>query len=367
MAILTHNEVLELVDALVSSGLDIGSNRGALFQSIEPHFLATLPGGHIPIAQLLMDITQMSERERLANGEIPLQTYLQNASLLLSGAAPQQKIVRQILDLVMQRTTGAPRIDPVSIPEIKEKIIHTDDMVTFAFMESGLKAASAVMKLRVPSCENGKFRELAGGEKMIFLGTGWLLTESLLITNHHVINARKEGEANASGTDLQMQALGTTVQLDFDGDDLAGKEIAVLGLEASNETLDYAVVRIPATGRKPLRRAPAAISLGSEPIPVNIIQHPGGRSKRYGIRNNLVSAATATELRYFTDTEGGSSGSPVLNDRWEVVALHRASASVSGVQFQGKSTAYINLGTHLSLILDDLRQHFPAIAAEIEV
>jgi V8-like Glu-specific endopeptidase len=102
-------------------------------------------------------------------------------------------------------------------------------------------------------------------------------------------------------------------------------------------------------------------------VPVNIIQHPGGRSKRYGIRNNLVSASTATELRYFTDTESGSSGSPVFNDQWQVVALHRASIYVAQVEFQGKTTAYVNVGTHLSAILDDLRAHHPSIAAEVGV
>lgn len=98
---------------------------------------------------------------------------------------------------------------------------------------------------------------------------------------------------------------------------------------------------------------------------MNIIQHPGGRSKRYGIRNNLLSAANDNELRYFTDTETGSSGSPVFDDRWEVVGLHRASSYVENVQFQGKPTAYVNVGTQLTAIVADLRARYPALAAEI--
>jgi endonuclease G len=143
--------------------------------------------------------------------------------------------------------------------------------------------------------------------------------------------------------------------------------LSTQGMEAWSTTLDYAVLRIPATGRTPLRCASAAIEKGNDPIPVNIIQHPGGRSKRYGIRNNLVSASTATEIRYFTDTEAGSSGSPVFNDRWEVVALHRASTYVADVQFQGKTTAYVNLGTPLPAIIGDLRTRYPALATEIGV
>lgn len=364
MAFLTQAEIANVITALIGSGLDTAGSREALFQFVSKQYVSILPKNGVPNVQLLTDLGHMNNVERLADGTVPLQIYLQNASLLLSGMQ-EQKVIRAALDQVNHRATGAPRIDPAQIPETKEKIVHRDDMVTFAFMEAGVKAAAAVMKLRVPRFENGQPRKLASGAQMYYLGTGWLLTDSLLMTNHHVINARNEGEANAPADDLRRQSEGTEVLLDFDADGVEGTELAAQALEIWDPQLDYAILRIPATGRAPLRRAAAAIQLGNEPVPVNIIQHPGGRSKRFGIRNNLVSASTATELRYFTDTEGGSSGSPVLNDKWEVVALHRASAYVSDVQFQGKATAYVNLGTHLSAIADDLRARNAAIAAEI--
>ncbi|MGH9966691.1 MAG: trypsin-like peptidase domain-containing protein [Pyrinomonadaceae bacterium] len=367
MALLTQDEILQVIDALINSGVDTSANRGALLQFISNQFIAGLPIGGLPAAQLLSDIGRMNKVERLANGDVPLQIYLRNAALLLSAAEEEQKVIRTALDQIVHRASGSPRLDPANIPETKEKLIFRDDTVTFAFMDAGVKAASAVMKLRVPRFEAGQARKLAGGAQMMYLGTGWLLTESLVMTNHHVINARNEGEAAASAADFQLQAQGTLAQLDFDGDGQAGTELLIQALEASDATLDFAVLRIPATGRTPLRRAAKAIQMANDPVPVNIIQHPGGRSKRYGIRNNLVSAATATELRYFTDTEGGSSGSPVLNDQWEVVALHRASTYVSNVQFQGKTTAYVNLGTHLPAIIQDLQARFPALAAEIAV
>jgi endonuclease G, mitochondrial len=139
---------------------------------------------------------------------------------------------------------------------------------------------------------------------VIYLGTGWLFTSKLVMTNHHVVNARNDEEPRAAEGDLALQAKGTLVQFDFDGDAVAGVEVAVAKLEAWDPALDYAVLRIPEAARAPLARAAAPIALGSDPVPVNIIQHPGGRPKRYGIRNNLVSASEATELRYFTDTEG---------------------------------------------------------------
>ena len=63
--------------------------------------------------------------------------------------------------------------------------------------------------------------------------------------------------------------------------------------------------------------------------PVNIIQHPKGDLKQIAIRNNtLLDLPEQPPLdkfaHYETDTEEGSSGSPVFNDQWEVIALHHS-------------------------------------------
>jgi endonuclease G, mitochondrial len=64
---------------------------------------------------------------------------------------------------------------------------------------------------------------------------------------------------------------------------------------------------------------------------VTIVQHPNGGPKQISIRSSrivvLPEGAVAESVRqnfihYLTDTEPGSSGSPVLNDQWQVVALH---------------------------------------------
>jgi hypothetical protein len=55
---------------------------------------------------------------------------------------------------------------------------------------------------------------------------------------------------------------------------------------------------------------------------VNIIQFPLGWPMSIAIRNNLLTFRTERTLLYETDTEVGSSGSPVFNDDWQLVALH---------------------------------------------
>ncbi|MEW8462015.1 MAG: hypothetical protein AB2653_17045, partial [Candidatus Thiodiazotropha endolucinida] len=75
----------------------------------------------------------------------------------------------------------------------------------------------------------------------------------------------------------------------------------------------------------------------------------------------LVLKTTDKELHYFTDTRRGSSGSPVMDDAWQVVALHKSARRVSDVKYQGRSSAFVNVGTRISAIVDHIAAHFPNV------
>ena len=57
---------------------------------------------------------------------------------------------------------------------------------------------------------------------------------------------------------------------------------------------------------------------------VNIIQHPGGEFKQISIYHNIVTNTNDRVVQYLTDTLKGSSGSPVFNSDWDVIALHHS-------------------------------------------
>src|SRR5262249_54161171 len=59
---------------------------------------------------------------------------------------------------------------------------------------------------------------------------------------------------------------------------------------------------------------------------LTIIQHPNGERKQVCVRENKLLKFEADTLWYATDTLGGSSGSPVFNRFWQVVALHHSGA-----------------------------------------
>jgi hypothetical protein len=213
-----------------------------------------------------------------------------------------------------------------------------------------------VARLQVPRFKGDAAVETQG-RPVMYGGTGWLMGPRALVTNHHVIHARAQGEPMAFDAELKRQALGTEVEFGYDGEGTTPQRVKVERLLAADASLDAAVLLLQeAPGAAPLRlcEKPVDVRPGSY-LPVNIIQHPMGRAKTIAIRNNLVTRSEGNDLRYFTDTEEGSSGSPVLNDAWEVVALHRGALPVWDVQFQGRNTAWVNTGTRITAILAWLR------------
>ena len=157
--------------------------------------------------------------------------------------------------------------------------------------------------------------------------TGFLITPSLLITNHHVFAEPSE----CSGCGVQF---GYELQTDRR---LADGVVFALDPDAffySNEELDFAIVGVAADAvggqhvsefsHLPLIPVNGKILVGHA---ISIIQHPDGGPKKYGVRDNellVAPAETDLFLEYTTDTLPGSSGSPALNKDWEVVALHHS-------------------------------------------
>jgi len=350
-------ELDQLANAALAITGDYALVRPVLFGGVLPAFRNMFPPAlGIPQAVLVrVDLNQLNTVERLVDGTVPLKQWLQNLAGLAAGR-PEAEIVSELLNRTSTSATGAAPLRPQDIPELKEEIVHRDDMVPYEFMGVGVQRAASVVKLMVPRHANG-VPHMTGANPTIYLGTGWLVGNgSLLITNHHVINARAPNEAAASDADLKLQAEKTTAIFDYNAENAQGTRVQVKELLRWNTKLDYAVLRIDDIARPPLPLRPQAFTddeLSDKP-PVNIIQHPDGRPKLYAIRNNLVSAADGNDLRYFTDTKGGSSGSPVFDDTWQVVALHRGASLVTNVKFQGHNVAYVNVGTTLAAIAADL-------------
>ncbi|MDH6229031.1 endonuclease [Streptomyces sp. MJP52] len=193
-----------------------------------------------------------------------------------------------------------------------ERLMGRNDLTGVAFLEGGHLASRPIgrIALKVP-----------GGVRH---GTGFMVSPSLLMTNNHVL--RTADEAARAVIEFNFQA-------GLDGRPL---NPAVFPLEpqkffATDRDLDFTVVAVAGRNQAneelaefhwlPLDGAEGKAVLGEF---VNIIQHPNGEPKQLALRENQIVDVLDRFLHYVTDTAPGSSGSPVFNDQWEVVALHHS-------------------------------------------
>ena len=180
-----------------------------------------------------------------------------------------------------------------------EKISGGADFLPASFLAKGASAAAAVCRIN-----------LTGG-----FGTGFMIgTRDLIMTNNHVIATVEE--AATATAEFQFQEGAKTIVANFDPDRFF----------VTSKELDFTIVAIQSAGLGsvdpiPLLRSPAMVTRGEM---VNIVQHPRGRKKEVALHNNDVKRIKDKVVWYVTDTEPGSSGSPVFNNSWDLVALHHA-------------------------------------------
>jgi hypothetical protein len=183
----------------------------------------------------------------------------------------------------------------------------------------------------------------------IFFGTGFRVSKGLLLTNHHVL--------------FPENILATEVRADFGFDiDAKGASLNVVSLLCSVQTIkgekahDWATVEVPDMyGRDwpiiPLE--PAIVPKVGDLA--YILQHPGGQQKRLGFVRNMISDVDDFFLRYLTDTQPGSSGSPVFDSQGHLIALHHAGGQPMKVA--GKPPVSKNEGIRISKIFEALHSH----------
>lgn len=336
--------------------------REVLFSGIDDNAWAFIANMGAAPFQLAADLQWLNTTERLGDGMVPFVRWLENAARHTRATCPKGSAVfARYADSLAQVVSGQPPMpDPADLPETKESVIFEDDIMPYPFLLDGYEAGMSVVHLEVPELEGGNPRTTDAGAAIAHRGTGWLFAPNHVMTNHHVVKAR-DGNAQPTQADFLAQGLKTKVTFDYNSDTASGTVVPVETVEAWNADLDYAILRLAGNAGYPaLPRIEGLFTKGDGYVTVNIIQHPDGGFKQIAIRNNVVTATTAKDVRYFTATRRGSSGSPVFDDKWRVVALHRGSARIANVQFQGKSVAYVNLGTQINAIVADLQTNWNA-------
>lgn len=87
---------------------------------------------------------------------------------------------------------------------------------------------------------------------------------------------------------------------------------------------------------------------------VNIVQHPQGRRKEVSLQRNNLTNIYQNAIRYTSDTEPGSSGSPVFNNQWDLISIHHA----AGEKDVANNVWISNEGMRIDKIVADLKSHY---------
>jgi V8-like Glu-specific endopeptidase len=118
----------------------------------------------------------------------------------------------------------------------------------------------------------------------------------------------------------------------------------------------------------PIPPAAALPRLDSDPPPrAYLIGHPGGQAQpQFTIQDNLLLDYDDSRVHYRSPTEPGSSGSPVFDDQWQLIALHHGGGfEIPRLNSKG-GTYPANEGISVWAIIDGLERR-PPVAEEIVV
>jgi V8-like Glu-specific endopeptidase len=249
--------------------------------------------------------------------------------------------------------------------QVLENIINSEDnFLDLHLLQGALYCAQAIGMIELP--------------QGTALGTGFLVGPDLLLTNQHVLNNKDE---------LEEVVVRFGYVSDPSGVISSGKVVRLqpdFYFSSPAHELDYALVRLK---EKPLEniavtnnelRTKSMVELArmgqhrgyielAETNPVlksrvNIIQHPDGKPLKVVMTQNYIVHKTDLRVQYIADTTRGSSGSPVFNQRWEIVALHHSGnpyppeSFVDTAKKVWKGQFRVNEGIPIRAILKDFKK-----------
>jgi len=181
-------------------------------------------------------------------------------------------------------------------------------------------------------------------------GSGFLIKNNLLITNNHVISS--EAVAQTAVVEFNYQKTLQGLDALVASYELAPEEgFATSPLEELGGD-DWTAVYVRGNSNEKWGAIPLGHAAPKVRDEVIIIQHPGGGPKQIALSHNVVASITDRRLQYLTDTLGGSSGSPVFNTEWQVVAVHHKGGWLR--EPHSKRVVYRNQGVHVNVLIEGL-------------
>ena len=258
---------------------------------------------------------------------------------LLAAALRVRSQNKDLLSLAMASPSGISH----DSRGIEALLVKTNSHLDFSlWLQNAIAIQNAVCRIEVPLSSDG----------MAF-GTGFLLSSDLIMTNWHVVEPLLieggQGRPSALPKDVRCRF---DYQVLSDGRKSEGTVFSLAnnwkvlwspdgtdGFEPTDVQLDCAILRLSAPAgtlgvsndcsRDRQRRGWIALPSGApiafiERSPLFIVQHPLAKPIKLTLDTSAIIGMNpaGTRVRYSTNTEPGSSGSPCFDQNWNLVALH---------------------------------------------
>ncbi|HEY4383785.1 MAG TPA: trypsin-like peptidase domain-containing protein, partial [Ktedonobacteraceae bacterium] len=193
-------------------------------------------------------------------------------------------------------------------------------------------------------------------------GTGFLIAPDLILTNYHVmIPPGFEG-------DIDARARGCEIKFGVIEGEKPGPHFTLHPTdwrlaESKTEELDFMVLKlnreVTADDQiEPLTLQPNSVQKDAF---VNIIQHSAGQAMAVRLSFDQVVDVDDQRIYYLANTVEGSSGAPVFDDRWRLVALHHASGKIDATD---KAPIAANIGIPINPIIRAIRAQMPGLLSD---
>jgi hypothetical protein len=233
-----------------------------------------------------------------------------------------------------------------------EKVFGADSFQTYEWYKVGEARCRAVARIgRVASQGHGTGFLIKGSELNKNFGSNLVL-----LTNAHVVSddpqvVAKYGSLLPHEAVITFEALGTKKY----------KAIKLLWTSPPHE-LDATVLQMDQAVDKPdIYPLAQVLPIIEASARVYIIGHPAGGTLSFSLQDNalLDHQDPPGKLHYRTPTVGGSSGSPVFNRNWDLIALHH-SGDTTMPMLNGKPGTYqANEGIWIKAIIRAIAESAP--------
>ncbi|MGN6184726.1 MAG: trypsin-like peptidase domain-containing protein [Thermoanaerobaculia bacterium] len=235
---------------------------------------------------------------------------------------PGARLLPLLRGALLRRLGGLIELHGKTIRSDLEKNFGTDAPQSLNWYRQGLDRCLSVCCVRH---ERGD----AWGTGFIVRGADFGFADDLLLlTNEHVLSATCADALRPGRTYVKFDALPERA---------AAKCVEIVW---SNRALDATLARFD-----PPLAGVNAISIDDDldlPDPqdatarVYVIGHPHGGGLALSMHDNLLSGWDEDRVHYRAPTEHGSSGSPVFDDQWRIIALHHGGGRLQRLDGSGE-------------------------------